>query len=78
MEGVRPAGRTSDALSHLPSTAGHLGVAKTITRIACNYYWPSMFHEIAKYVRNCPNCLAYKSAQNKPLGNLHPTALAHP
>lgn len=34
---------------HDQPTAGHLGVAKTIARIARHYYWPGMFREIANY-----------------------------
>ncbi|XP_011861253.1 PREDICTED: uncharacterized protein LOC105558274 [Vollenhovia emeryi] len=34
---------------HDDPTAGHLGVAKTIVRLAKNYYWPGMFREAAQY-----------------------------
>lgn len=51
---------------HDASTAGHLGIAKTIARIAQQYYWPGMFRDIATYVWKCPNCLAHKTAQSNP------------
>ncbi|XP_077256601.1 uncharacterized protein LOC143894304 [Temnothorax americanus] len=36
--------------NHDALTAGHLGIAKTITRVAQLCYWPGMFREIAQYV----------------------------
>lgn len=35
---------------HDTPTAGHMGIAKTIARIAQNYFWPGMHREIARYV----------------------------
>jgi len=43
-------------------TAGHMGIAKTIARIAEFYYWPGMFRDIANYVRTCKNCQTHKVA----------------
>lgn len=63
---------------HNEPTAGHLGIAKTIARIAQFYYWPGMFREIARYVRGCPTCLAHKPAQMKQTGLLHPTSVTRP
>lgn len=69
------------ATTHTPTISrrtGHLGIAKTIARIAEHYYWPSMFREIARYVRNCQACTAYKAAQMRTPGLLHPTATQRP
>ena len=63
---------------HDEPTAGHLGIAKTIARIATRYYWPGMFREIARYVRQCPTCLAHKVEQRRPAGLMHPTAITRP
>ncbi|XP_036143394.1 uncharacterized protein K02A2.6-like [Monomorium pharaonis] len=63
---------------HDEPTAGHLGVAKTIARIAEHYYWPGMFGEISRYVRRCRECLAHKPAQTRPAGLLHPTTVTRP
>lgn len=63
---------------HDAPTAGHLGTAKTISRIAQNYYWPGMFREITRYVQSCQNCLAHKAVQNRPFGTLHPTIIERP
>ncbi|XP_039303430.1 uncharacterized protein LOC120357332 [Solenopsis invicta] len=56
---------------HDAPTAGHLGIAKTIARAARRYYWPGMFADIARYVRNCRSCLRHKHAQTRPAGLLH-------
>ncbi|KMQ89885.1 reverse ribonuclease integrase [Lasius niger] len=63
---------------HDEPTAGHLGIAETVARIAEQYYWPGMFREIAAYVRNCQNCQAHKIAQRPPAGALHATAVTRP
>ena len=62
--------------NHDAPTAGHLGIAKTIARIAQVYYWPGMFREIAKYVRSYPRCLKHKVAQTRPAGTLHAIPVA--
>jgi len=63
---------------HDQPSAGHLGIAKTIARTAETYYWPRMFADIAKYVRECANCLAHKSSQERPAGLLHATPVKTP
>ncbi|KAL6446826.1 hypothetical protein ACFW04_001334 [Cataglyphis niger] len=63
---------------HNEPTAGHLGIAKTIARIAEYFYWPGMFREIAAYVRTCPTCQAHKVAQEQPTGKLHATDIQKP
>lgn len=63
---------------HDKPTAGHLGIAKTIARIARRYYWPGMFRDIAKYVRSCTNCLAHKAEQRKPAGLMHANPVQRP
>jgi len=39
---------------------------KTIARITQHYFWPGMFREIARCVRNCEVCLRHKVAQQRP------------
>jgi hypothetical protein len=63
---------------HDAPTAGHLGVAKTVSRIATHYYWPGMFRDITRYVHQCQTCLAHKAEQRRPAGLLHPTAITRP
>ncbi|KMQ92328.1 reverse ribonuclease integrase [Lasius niger] len=61
---------------HDDPTAGHLGVAKTLARVAQLYYWPGMFREVA--LRTCPNCLAHKASQQRPAGTLRATVVNAP
>lgn len=49
--------------NHDAPTAGHAGLNKTISRLA--RYWSGMYRDAAKYVRVCPICLQYKSAQQR-------------
>jgi len=63
---------------HDDPTAGHLGVAKTIARMARLFYWPGMFQDITRYVRQCPSCLAHKVPPTKPAGHLHTTPVTAP
>jgi len=63
---------------HDHPTAGHLGIAKTIARATARFYWPRMSADIAKYVRACTNCLAYKASQERPAGLLHATPVKAP
>ncbi|KAJ8927358.1 hypothetical protein NQ314_020133 [Rhamnusium bicolor] len=46
---------------HDDTTAGHLGVSKTLSRILELYYWPNLRKEVYKYVRKCIICAANKS-----------------
>jgi len=61
--------------NHDGATTGHLGIAKTIACIAYHYYWPEMFHEIARYVRARKICLRHKVAQTRSAGTLHATTV---
>ncbi|KMQ86825.1 reverse ribonuclease integrase [Lasius niger] len=63
---------------HDAPTAGHLGIAKTIARIAERFYWPGMFREIAGYVRASQNCQAHKADQVAPAGAQHATNIQRP
>lgn len=54
--------------NHDEPTAGHMGIAKTISRIAKRYYWPGMFRTISNYVRKCLVCQKYKSSQQQTAG----------
>ena len=47
-------------LHHDHPLAGHLGVARTTSRIRENYYWNGMFRTIKKYVRLCEVCQVHK------------------
>jgi len=63
---------------HDQPSAAHLGIAKTIARTAEIFYWPRMFADVAKYVRECANCLAHKTSQERPASLLHATPVKTP
>ncbi|GFS56077.1 transposon Tf2-6 polyprotein [Trichonephila clavipes] len=50
--------------------ASHYGAKGTHTRIVNNYYWTGMRKYITDYVKNCPDCLKYKTSNQKSLGRL--------
>lgn len=62
--------------NHDSELAGHMGIAKTISRVALNYYWPGMFRDVAKHVRNCTSCQKFKVSQQKTAGKMHPHLMA--
>ena len=64
--------------NHDVPTAGHLGVNKTTARLARKYYWPGMFRDAARYVRQCAKCQEYKVSQQAPAGLMHTTPAAYP
>jgi hypothetical protein len=53
-------------------SAGHLGVTKTLQRVANRFWWPHMARTVRQYVISCPSC-----QQNKPRSDL-PTGLLRP
>ncbi|KAH8238756.1 hypothetical protein KR032_001286, partial [Drosophila birchii] len=50
--------------NHDIPAAGHLGVRKTSNCVAQRYYWPGLFRDVARYVRNCLSCQRYKPARH--------------
>ncbi|KAL7724923.1 hypothetical protein ACLKA6_007527 [Drosophila palustris] len=55
---------------HDHPTAGHLGIRKTIARISQRYYWPGLFRDVARYVKQCEKCQKFKVSQLKPAGRM--------
>jgi hypothetical protein len=49
--------------NHDHSTAGHLGITRTIDRISKKYYWPKMKQYIYHYVRTCKKCQMRKGTK---------------
>uniref|UniRef100_A0A0C9RUK2 RNA-directed DNA polymerase n=1 Tax=Fopius arisanus TaxID=64838 RepID=A0A0C9RUK2_9HYME len=64
--------------NHDSPTAGHLGIAKTIGRIAQYYYWPAMHRDIKNYVRSCGKCQDFKVPQRRPAGTMSTTYASQP
>ena len=59
-----PRGEQANILreAHDEPSAGHLGLAKTLVRLARQYYWTGMLRMAAKYVRTCVSCQKKQSA----------------
>lgn len=64
--------------THSDVHAGHLGVTKTIARVATLYYWPGMFRDVGKFVRSCDTCLRFKSSSQLIAGKMYGTPTEHP
>ena len=56
--------------NHDSKQAGHLGMEKTYARIAENYFWPGMYSETLKYVKECDTCQTIKPKINNQVGLL--------
>ena len=48
--------------------AGHLGSEKTYARISERYYWPRVYSEVIKYVKNCEACQRTKANNEAKMG----------
>ena len=57
---------------HNTSAAGHPGRAKTAELVRRTYIWPRMHLDIARYIRNCHQCIRSKSSRSLPQGFLQP------
>ena len=57
---------------HDAPTGGHLGMDKTLRRVARNFRWSGMEADITDYVNSCVRCAASKSMNKKPAGKLIP------
>lgn len=52
---------------------GHLGYARTLSKIRRNYFWEDMNKHIMDYCRSCPDCQSRKRPIRQPQGHLTPT-----
>jgi hypothetical protein len=57
---------------HDSSIGGHLGVHKTLTRLAQYYYWPGMRKDVQLYVHSCVACGQNKHSNQASTGLLQP------
>ena len=58
--------------------AVHLGMEKTYARIAENYFWPGMYSELLKYVKECDTCERIKPEINNQVGLLGKRIIEEP
>ena len=64
--------------NHDNKQAGHLGMEKTYARIAQNYFWPGMYSETLKYVKECDTCQRIKPKINNQVGLLGKRIIEEP
>ena len=57
---------------HDVSTAGHMGVSKTISAIKAKYYWSSINKDVEVYIASCHKCLTKKTPKRKYVAPLIP------
>ena len=57
---------------HDQIASGHPGRQKTISLLACNYYWPKMKDTVHRYIRNCHTCRRAKAPRDQYNGLLKP------
>jgi hypothetical protein len=57
---------------HDSPMGGHLGVRKTLWKLAQHYYWPGMRKEVQHYVQSCVACSQNKHSNQAPVGMLQP------
>ena len=55
-------------LAHQIPLAGHLGRQKTAQRILQDFYWPSLFKDVADFCKSCSEC--QKTARGRSCGHL--------
>jgi hypothetical protein len=53
-------------------SAGHLGVTKTLQRVANRFWWQHMTRTVRHYVTSCPSCQCNKPRSDLPAGLLQP------
>ena len=58
--------------------AGHFGLEKTYARIAENYFWPGMYSETLKYVKECDTRQRIKPRINNQVGLLGKRIIEEP
>ena len=54
--------------NHDELQAGHLGSEKTYARISECYYWPGLYSEVIRYVKNCKICKRTKTDKQEKIG----------
>ena len=57
---------------HDAPTAGHPGRAKTLELLTRSYYWPKMYRDVDRYLKNCHTCQRARTSRHAPYGILRP------
>jgi len=57
---------------HASPLGGHMGVAKTLSRLSANFIWPGMRKDVQRFISECSTCLQTKYIAQKTTGLLQP------
>jgi hypothetical protein len=60
------------SLYHDSTTAGHLGITKTLWSISRDFWWPNMKDTITNYIKGCALCQSRKNNPTNPKPPLFP------
>lgn len=55
-----------------PIGGGHLGAAKTMSKLSKKYYWNNQLLDVRNYCKTCPDCQSRKRTFQAPIGLLQP------
>lgn len=61
---------------HKSPLEGHMGLAKTLSRLKQSFYWEGMCCDTQQFIRQCIDCLQMKYVPQKPAGLLLPIPLS--
>nr|KYP46452.1 Retrotransposable element Tf2 [Cajanus cajan] len=62
---------------HCTPVAGHSGLKPTVCRLAAVFYWPNLYSDTRKFIRECPTCQHNKYMPTKKFGLLQPLKTAN-
>lgn len=54
---------------HSSSRAGHAEIAATKLKVEENYWWPTIYGDVEKYIKSCEMCMKAKSDRSKDAGH---------
>lgn len=57
---------------HATPLAGHMGIKRTLVRLASNFHWVGMRKDVVKFVSSCLICQQIKHSTQAPTGYLQP------
>ncbi len=59
-------------LVHRVPGSGHPGSQRTLSLLQARYWWPSMYRDVIRYVRECSVCAMSSTPRHLPVGKLVP------
>lgn len=63
---------------HDEATSGHLGIQRTLQKIAKRFFWHDMAQDVTNYVRACRQCQTRKTPKLAPAGTLQCIKVTRP